>query len=945
MRHQLQGIFVMSVGNRFHPRLALVFLGLILGAAVDPAHAQGLFGKNKVQYDRLEWQMLRTQHVELYFYAAEEQLARELAAIAESTCVEFDSVFRMTPRQRIPILTYASHQAFQQTNATAGFISEGTGGLTELIKGRVLIPHTGSHHRLVWVTRHELVHAYMLEKIAQEQKKAKKYRGAWPPLWFTEGLAEFVSTKWDGTAEGLLQDAVVNGVAMPVTKSWDIEGTVLMYKEGQSFLEFAAERFGGRRRVLDVFENWGKAATFAEIWEKTFDEKLSVTDEAWFNSIKRRYYPKVATRRPVSEVARPVTCCGETFDLAPTVLPPTAPGDSSLRFAYLSAEDGSVNLRYRVERNGEVVEDERVLRGGFSPRFESFHFFRSRLGASRDGRIAIVAQNGGSDVLHVVNPVDGKVQHTWSFHGITGLASPTWVVGDTTIVVIGQAVSGRTDLYRVRVADGSITALTDDAADDDDPTAHPTRPVVVFASDRESGGRGDHALFTCDLATGAIEPLTSGPADDRRPVWSPDGTTLAFLSDREGMDDLWLWRDGKVQRASRFLGPVYDPAWNPNGKALLFAGQAGWSFHLYEVPISPVDTLWVDEDPNFGRAGHPVAVRAEETVSPYPRKLSMDIAQSLVALDPAMGAGGGGGMVALSDVLGNEGLYLFMSNDASSLNGFLDGMELGVTYFNRAQRLNYGVGLFRLARIYDVDYDLYRRERRVGGTLLAAYPLSKFTRLEASTVLRYAQDHLLQNGDFRDLWLLSNYVSFVHDDARFTFHGAEGGQRVNFTLGFTRDLSTGTGDEVTFSVDGRAYRSLIKDVVWANRLVTQASTGDDPENYYLGGPYALRGWDRRMIHGTKTLYAQSEIRFPILARTRLGAPLPMEFPRVNVALFADAAVAGEFGQKFQRIGAVGAGLFVGGGFFPIMRLDFVKRTDWRSFEAETRTQFSIGYIF
>ncbi len=929
------------------PALLFVFAVLALCAGtVGPACAQGLFGKNKVQYDRLDWQVLRTEHVELFFYAEEEQLARELAAIAESTCAEFDTTFRMRPRRRIPILTYASHQAFQQTNATPGFISEGTGGLTELIKGRVLIPHTGSRHRLVWVTRHELVHAYMLEKIAQEQKKAKKYKGAWPPLWFTEGLAEFVSTKWDPTAEGLLQDAVVNGVALPVTKSWDIEGTVLMYKEGQSFLEFAAQRFGGRRRVLDLFDNWGKAASFADIWEKTFGEKLADTDEAWFASIKRRYYPRVATRRPVKEVARPVTCCGETFDLAPTVLPPAAPGDSTLRLAYLSAEDGAVSLRLRIEKAGKLVSDKRLLRGGFSPRFESFHFFRSRLGASRDGRLAIVAQTGGKDVLHIVDPADGRVLRTWSFPGITGLASPSWIAGDTTLVVIGQAVSGRTDLYRVRATDGAITALTDDAADDDDPTAHPTRPLVVFASDRESGGRGDHALFSYDLVTGKIEALTAGPADDRRPVWSPDGTTLAFLSDREGIDDLWLWREGRVQRASRFLGPVYDPAWHPDGKALLFAGQAGWSFHLYEVPVAPIDSLWADEVvPEVGSAGPPLAVQAMESASPYPRRLSMDIAQSLVALDPALGAGGGGGMVALSDVLGNEGLYLFLSNDASSLGGFLDGMEFGVTYFNRSQRLNYGVGIFRLARIYDVDFDLFRRERRVGGTLLAAYPLSKFTRLEASTVLRHAQDHLLRSGDFRDLWLLSNFVAFVHDDTRFTFHGAGGGQRLNVTAGFTRDLSTGTGDDVSLRLDGRAYRTLVKDVVWANRVVTQASSGDDPERFYLGGPYSIRGWERRILSGTKTAFAQTELRFPILARTRLGAPLPIEFPRVNVALFADAAVAGEFGRRFEQRGSLGAGLYVGGGYFPVLRLDFSKRTDLKRIDPTTRTQFSIGYSF
>ena len=51
----------------FGPRLVFLIAVLAGGmAAAACVHAQGLFGKNKVQYDRLEWQVLRTQHVELY---------------------------------------------------------------------------------------------------------------------------------------------------------------------------------------------------------------------------------------------------------------------------------------------------------------------------------------------------------------------------------------------------------------------------------------------------------------------------------------------------------------------------------------------------------------------------------------------------------------------------------------------------------------------------------------------------------------------------------------------------------------------------------------------------------------------------------------------------------------------------------------------------------------
>ena len=313
-----------------HPRrssLLLLLLAPALLAWAAPCAAQGLFGKNKITYDRRDWFSIKTEHCEVFYYADEEGLAREVAAIAESTAAEYDTLFRMRPRKRIPILSYASHQAFQQSHAASGFIDEGTGGLTELVRGRVLIPHTGSTPRLVWVTRHELVHAYMLEKLSQIQHESHKYRSPFPPLWFTEGFAEFVATKWDATAEGLMQDAVTTDVAVPLMKSLPIEGTVLMYKEGQSFLEWTAANYGGTRAVFDRSTHWTEQATFDEIWGVTFGRPLRDMDADWFEEMRRHYYPAVATRSPVSQVGRELTNAS-SYNLAPCVLP-QAPGTRS----------------------------------------------------------------------------------------------------------------------------------------------------------------------------------------------------------------------------------------------------------------------------------------------------------------------------------------------------------------------------------------------------------------------------------------------------------------------------------------------------------------------------------------------------------------------------------------------------------------------------------------
>src|SRR5262245_1177581 len=151
-------------------RLLPWLLAVALATIGSRAEAQS-FGKNKVHYEALDWAVIETPHLRLHYYAAEETLARGLAAFAESVAVEFDGRLKLEPKSKVPLLLYSTHHLFQQTNATPSLIGESTGGLTELIKGRVLVPHNGSWARLRWVTRHELAHWYMLEKIGRVMRE------------------------------------------------------------------------------------------------------------------------------------------------------------------------------------------------------------------------------------------------------------------------------------------------------------------------------------------------------------------------------------------------------------------------------------------------------------------------------------------------------------------------------------------------------------------------------------------------------------------------------------------------------------------------------------------------------------------------------------------------------------------------------------------------------
>jgi hypothetical protein len=953
-------------------RMSCLFILLLASAFAAPAAAQG-FGKNKVQYEPLEWSVLQTPHIRLHYYADEESLARRLAVVAESVCVEYDARFNLKPRHETPILLFGAHHLFQQTNATPGLISEGTGGLTELIKGRVLVPHNGSWSRLVWVTRHELAHWYMLEKISDVMKSHRRSQGYLPPLWFIEGFAEYCGTTWDADAEGLLRDAVLSNQAMPLTHSEPITGTVLMYKEGQSFLLQMAERYGPDK-PFKMLGEWYRAEDFETLYRITTGESLKDADKLWWDRIHRHYYPYEAITDPVHQIATRLPTHGR-YTLGPRVLPSPA-ADSTLRFCYFSADEGWIDLRVNETRKGGVHRDQRLVRSGANPTFESLHLFLNRPGASRSGLVALSSKKGGRDALYLIGPHGAIVRRLESEKLVT-ILDPCVPPGDSSVVFSAQDRGGRMDLFRWTWPGGRsrLERLTDDEFDDIEPSASPDGRWIAFSSDR-GVPEGRHALQRLSLADGHVELLGNPPAgEDRQPVYSPDGRWIAYRSTRGGTSDLWL-RSAEpgdtVRRITHTRGPVMDPDWLPDGRGLLFVAQEAIEFQTWRIRFDP-DTLkpWLSAPPTLtalgpvpqptaaldpavsapAAAGPPDSVlafqgfgRAPAVVPPpgvddgpslaYERRLGLDMFTNAFGYDPTFG-GGAGTQIAFSDLLGNEQIVVTLNNSAEQFGGFWQNWEGGLTYINQGRRMHYGLGAYRLVQTYDPDLNAIVREPRYGVLGLAAYPFNKFERIE----------HRLRNGQVRNLDLVSNSLSLVHDNTIWTRMGPSRGSRWYIAGTYTRDVTSGLGSYATAQAEYRGYVQPLPMVVWASRVLGHSSFGPDAPVSYLGGVYTLRGYDWQALSGIHTLSVQQELRTPLLRGLILGMPGNWELPPVNVAAFADGGWSWDR-IGMQHLGSAGLGIMLGGGVYPSIRWNWCWRTaDMRHLDPRPVRQFLIAYDF
>ncbi|MBK8248838.1 MAG: hypothetical protein IPK85_15760 [Gemmatimonadetes bacterium] len=142
----------------------LLVLALLAGAA--PAAAQQYFGQNQVQFDEFKWQVLETEHFLIHYYPETADIINDAARMAERSYARLSRLLNHQFREKKPLVLFRSRTDFGQNNVT-GDLGEGTGGVTEALRHRVLLPFTGDFQSFEHVLAHELVHSFQYDIFAR----------------------------------------------------------------------------------------------------------------------------------------------------------------------------------------------------------------------------------------------------------------------------------------------------------------------------------------------------------------------------------------------------------------------------------------------------------------------------------------------------------------------------------------------------------------------------------------------------------------------------------------------------------------------------------------------------------------------------------------------------------------------------------------------------------
>ena len=482
-------------------RLALLAL-LALPGTVGAQY----FGQNKVQYTSFDFRVLETEHFDVYYYPEEQLAATDVARMAERSYARLSRVLRHQFRERKPIILYASHSHFQQTNTTPGEVGEGTGGFTDFLKHRNVMPLTGSYADIEHVLQHEMVHQFQYDVWSGGRAGGglQTIIAVNPPLWFVEGMAEYLSLGPVNPNTAMwLRDAAAEG-KLPTIRQLENDPNIFPYRFGHALLSYGGARWGDE--AIGAILAASRSGSLEGAFRRVIGLDYIQLGDQWRDATQKLYLPQLGPQVRAAEIATPVLTEAKsdgTLHLAPAISP------DGTRIAYYSEKDFYFIDLYLAEvPSGKVLH--RLLESTYSSDYETFRFINSTASWSPDGRfLAVAAKRGPRDEILVIDPRRNRVEQRIRVD-LNGVTTPAWSPDGQRLVFTGYD-GGLSDLFVIGVDGSNLQRLTNARYADLHPAWSPDGRTIAFTTDR---GPTPTSRW-CSSATSGSPPTTCRAAASR----------------------------------------------------------------------------------------------------------------------------------------------------------------------------------------------------------------------------------------------------------------------------------------------------------------------------------------------------------------------------------------------------------------------------------------------
>src|SRR5690606_19435339 len=819
--------------------LAYLLSGLGLNLFIPEIYPQ-YFGRNKVQYEDFDFSNLNTENFRILFYPEEKEAAKDAAIMLERWKTRFDSIFSDILEDKQPLILYANHADFQQTNVISGLIPQGTGGVTEGFLNRITLPFTSTYTENNHVLGHELVHAYQYTIIKNSRTGLKG--AARVPLWFIEGLAEYLSIGRKSPLTSMwLRDAVLND-DIPSIDDISTNYKYFPYRYGHSLWAYMGSYFGDKMidKIFNSVINAGWEVGFDSLTNMSFDS-LSIL---WQQEVKNTYSEQIKGKEKPENTGKPIIN-NESMNLSPVIS-----FDGKVIALITRADLFTLDLYMADAETGELIQ--KIAESETDAHFDALRFLNSSGAWSPDGKLfAFVVIEDGDDEIAIAEVSSNKIVRNISIDKVDAISYISWSPDGNELLISGTS-GGINDLFIYNLTTGETEQLTNDKYTEIHPAWSPDGSTILFSTDRGEGTDintykfGPMKLALMNRETKEINIISMGDEVKHiNPFFSPDGINIIFIADPDGISNIYRYsfdteKFYKItntatgisgltelssclsvsQKTGRMVFSIFNNT-NYDINILEYEENMGEEFfynreeYIKNVSLPIVEKSSEDIVENYlSSPEEGIPVQKDFSVTEYSPSLNLlYIGQTGIGVSVSeFGTGLGGGISMLfSDLLGNN-----LVSAIAQVNGTIKDIGGQVMYINRSRRFNWGASVSHIP--YLTGYITARFDTvSVNGTpvlaqeislirqrvfddrisLLSEYPFSQNRRLEFRTGFErisydVEEERLLTYGGFildrtendldapDGLNLVSAAMAYVGDYSFFGFTSPIDGSRFRF---------------------------------------------------------------------------------------------------------------------------------------------------------------------
>lgn len=216
---------------------------------------QQTFGKNRVVYNKFDWNFYRLPQYDVFFYQRGSRNAQYIVTNVDKELKDLTKFFKINFDERFQIIVYNTLTDLKQSNlndnSDQGY---NIGGVTRLSGNKMFLHGTGEHLDLKVQLRAgitEMLLNYLITG-SNFKKGLETYRNMSLPSWFSDGLVLYMSSEKTPEIEAKIRDGLASG-DLDDFNSFAPEYARIL---GYSIWDYLAHRYGEKIIPSVVFMSY-----------------------------------------------------------------------------------------------------------------------------------------------------------------------------------------------------------------------------------------------------------------------------------------------------------------------------------------------------------------------------------------------------------------------------------------------------------------------------------------------------------------------------------------------------------------------------------------------------------------------------------------------------------------------------------------------------------------